>query len=81
MNTAPTRTLARARLAVAGTHLDAIAEITDDLRRLEPSGEPLRELVARLELHTAAAREEIDVVSVSPLVRLRAVQPPGRGRP
>jgi hypothetical protein len=29
-------------------HLDKIAEIADLLRRLEPSGQPLRELVVQL---------------------------------
>jgi hypothetical protein len=52
----------RAHLAAADVHLDEILEVVDDLRRLEPTGVNLHDLLARAELHARAAQDEIDNV-------------------
>ena len=49
----------RTSFAFLDDHLDKIAEIADLLRRLEPSGQPLRELVVQLELHAVGAQDEV----------------------
>jgi hypothetical protein len=48
-----------ATYAFLDDHLDKIAEIADLLRRLEPTGQPLRELVVQLELHAVGAQDEL----------------------
>ena len=58
--TVPTAaTLDRTAFALLDLHLGKIAEIAEDLRRRELPGGRLGELVVRLELHAAGARDEL----------------------
>jgi hypothetical protein len=54
----------RAHLTAADVHLDQILEVVDDLRRLEPTGVNLHDLLARAELHAHAAQNEISEVRI-----------------
>jgi hypothetical protein len=62
MTTVRMASVDRARLDCAGVHLAEILEVVDDLRRLEPTGVNLHDLLARAELHARAAQDEIDNV-------------------
>jgi len=62
----PAASLDPTALGFIEIHIEKIAEIADDLRRLQPS-EPLSELVVRLGLHAAGAQAELAALHSHPL--------------